>query len=78
MLGDGTKEWEMRFDPVATEKMSEIYGEELPESFLKRHEELEGWRRIMERRAEFELELMEPDLGQPIIDHIKEVMRGYR
>jgi hypothetical protein len=32
----------------------------------------------MEKRAEFDLELMEPDLGQPIIDHIKEVMRGYR
>jgi len=26
MLGDGTKEWEMNFDPVATEKMAEIYG----------------------------------------------------
>ena len=32
----------------------------------------------MERRAEFDLELMEPDLGQPIIDHIKDVMRSYR
>ena len=32
----------------------------------------------MERRAEFELELMKPDLGQPILDIIREIMRSYR
>ena len=37
MLGDGTKEWEMNFDPVATEKASEISGQPLPRSFLPRH-----------------------------------------
>lgn len=78
MLGDGTKEWKLNFDPVATEKMNKIYGTPMPDSFLPRHWELEAWRRIMERRAEFDLDEMQPDLGQPILDIIHNTMRGYR
>ena len=78
MLGDGTKEWKMNFDPRATEKMSQIYGSPLPASFLARHREMEAWRRIMERRGVFDLDHMQPDLGQPILDIIDGIMREYR
>ena len=78
MLGDGTKEWKMNFDPRATEKMSEIYGSPLPASFVARHREMEAWRRIMERRGVFDLDRMQPDLGQPILDVIGGIMYQYR
>ena len=52
-FGENTKEWQMAFDPVNTEKRCERYNRPLPESYKWRAAEMEHWREIMDRRADF-------------------------
>jgi hypothetical protein len=63
LLGEGTDEWFQKFDPCGTEKISEIYGTPIPAAVVERQAELEVWRRIMETRAIFETEFMQPEIG---------------
>jgi hypothetical protein len=76
MLGEQTKEWAMAFDPVNTEKRCARYNRPLPESFLWREEEMEHWRAIMERRADFVH--IRADQGEVINEIIDGIMFGYR
>lgn len=62
-LGEGTAEWLMNFDPVATEKR--VATEGIPPCFQQRYDELQEWRAIMERRADFTN--LQPDLGRPVL-----------
>jgi hypothetical protein len=75
-FGETSKEWLMAFDPVNTEKRSERYNRPLPECYKWRAKEMEYWREIFERRADF-FEIR-ADQGQVINDIIDGIMYEYR
>lgn len=72
---EDTPEWKMIHDPVGTERRFSVYGQPLPDFFMPRFEELQQWRETFDRRAEFDLEIMEPDLGQPVLEQVKKEMK---
>ena len=75
IFNETSKEWQMAFDPVNTEKRCARYNRPLPESFLWREEEMVQWRAIMERRADFTH--IKADQGEVINDIIDGIMKGY-
>lgn len=60
---EGSPEWYINYDPVATERRVPTEG--MPPCFLQRYEELQEWRAIMERRADFDDH--QPELGPAVL-----------
>lgn len=59
-----TAEWKMNYDPVATEKR--IATEGIPPAFKDTYDELESWRKIMDKRCN--IKNPEPEFGPEVME----------